>query len=62
MFTHTCTSCTRRQLIFPTQITSVTGTTNDMTVSFTCWCGSHQSVETDSLLSIGRTTRESVAA
>ena len=62
MFTHTCTSCTRRQLIFPTQITSVTGVENDMTVAFTCWCGSTQSVHTDNLFTIGRQTRETVAA
>ncbi len=62
MFTHTCTSCSRRQLIFPTQITSVTGVTGDMSVSFTCWCESEQSVVTDNLFAIGRQTRESVAA
>ncbi len=42
MFTHTCSSCERRQLIFSTQITSVTTVDAGVAYHFTCWCGQPQ--------------------
>ncbi|WP_300402071.1 hypothetical protein [Nocardioides sp.] len=43
MFTHTCSACSRRQLIFSTQITSVTSVDAGIAYHFTCWCGEQQS-------------------
>ena len=43
MFVHTCTACAKRQLIFPSQISSVTNTDHGILVSYTCWCGAEQS-------------------
>jgi hypothetical protein len=43
MFDHECTSCGKRQLIFPTQVTSVINTESGIVVRFSCWCGSDQS-------------------
>ena len=40
--TTTAPPATRRQLIFPSQITGVTNTDHGIVVSFTCWCGSEQ--------------------
>ncbi len=51
MFDHYCTACRRRQLIFPTQVTSVTNTEHGILVAFTCWCGADQTWVT------GRRTR-----
>ena len=42
MFTHTCSACERRQLIFSTQITDVTSAENGIAYHFTCWCGQGQ--------------------
>lgn len=42
MFTHTCSVCERRQLIFGTQITKVTSAANGIAYHFTCWCGQAQ--------------------
>jgi hypothetical protein len=42
MFDHDCTACGKRQLIFPTQITSVTNTAHGILIAFTCWCGADQ--------------------
>lgn len=42
MFTHTCTVCEKRQLIFPSQITAVTGSDQGPVATFTCWCGAEQ--------------------
>jgi hypothetical protein len=42
MFTHTCTACARRQLVFPSQITSMTNTEAGILVVFDCWCGAEQ--------------------
>lgn len=42
MFTHTCSACERRQLIFSTQITDVTPAANGIAYHFTCWCGQAQ--------------------
>lgn len=43
MFTHSCTACEKRQLIFPSQIVGVAGTPEgQLSFSFTCWCGAEQ--------------------
>ena len=39
MFVIACTTCTRRQLIFPSQVLRVDGGH----VVYRCWCGSEQS-------------------
>ena len=39
MFDHICSSCHRRQLIFPSQVTGVVNTASGIVVSYTCWCG-----------------------
>jgi hypothetical protein len=46
MFDHRCTSCHKRQLIFPSQIASMTNTDQGIVVAFTCWCGAEQSLTT----------------
>ncbi len=43
MFVHTCTACAKRQLIFPTQFTGVSGERGAVVATFTCWCGAEQS-------------------
>ncbi len=48
MFTHTCTHCSKRQLIFPSQITGMANTDGGIVVAFTCWCGSEQAMLTGS--------------
>ena len=42
MFDHKCTACGKRQLIFPTQVASMTNTADGIVVAFTCWCGADQ--------------------
>ena len=42
MFDRHCSACDKTQLIFPSQITSVTNTDEGILVSYTCWCGSAQ--------------------
>jgi len=42
MFDHLCSSCEKRQLIFPSQITSIANTDTGIEVAFTCWCGATQ--------------------
>ncbi|MET0526345.1 MAG: hypothetical protein ABWZ91_16185 [Nocardioides sp.] len=42
MFDHNCTACGKRQLIFPSQVASVTNTDDGIVVAFTCWCGADQ--------------------
>ena len=42
MFDHKCTACGKRQLIFPTQVASMTNTDSGIVVAFTCWCGADQ--------------------
>jgi hypothetical protein len=44
MFTHTCTACERRQLIFPSMVTGVVDSPNGPTVAFECWCGASQTM------------------
>ncbi len=46
MFAHHCTACARRQLIFPSQITSMDNTEAGIEVRFTCWCGAEQTLVT----------------
>lgn len=46
MFAHRCTSCTQRQLIFPSQVTSLVNTEHGIIVAFTCWCGADQTMLT----------------
>jgi hypothetical protein len=46
MFDHYCTACATRQLIFPTQVTSMTNTESGIVVGFTCWCGADQTMTT----------------
>ena len=68
MFVHTCTACAKRQLIFPTQFTGVSGERGAVVATFTCWCGAEQSsplewapLESATPLS-GRESTASVAA
>ncbi|QNN54686.1 hypothetical protein [Nocardioides mesophilus] len=42
MFDHICPACNKRQLIFPSQVTSVVNSDQGIEVSYTCWCGSSQ--------------------
>lgn len=42
MFDNQCTACGKRQLIFPSQITSVSNTESGISVAYTCWCGAAQ--------------------
>ena len=46
MFDHKCKACRKRQLIFPTQVTSMTNTAHGIVVAFTCWCGADQAMVT----------------
>ena len=46
MFDHKCTACEKRQLIFPSQVTSMTNTHDGIVVAFTCWCGAEQTIVT----------------
>jgi hypothetical protein len=46
MFDHHCTACAKRQLIFPSQVSSMTNTDHGIVVAFTCWCGAHQTMVT----------------
>ena len=46
MFDHHCTSCDKRQLIFPSQVTTMANTEHGIVVAFTCWCGAEQSLVT----------------
>ena len=46
MFDHTCTSCRKRQLIFPGQVTALANTDRGIVVTFSCWCGDEQSTVT----------------
>jgi len=46
MFDHQCTACEKRQLIFPSQVTSMVNTDAGIVVAFTCWCGADQAIVT----------------
>lgn len=39
MFVNDCNTCGKRQLVFPSQITAIDGTSEGTVVSYTCWCG-----------------------
>lgn len=57
MFTHTCTACSRRQLIFPSQISAMdTLAPGVIALAFTCWCGEPQTALTGRQVSEGRQT------
>jgi len=58
MFDHHCTACDKRQLIFPSQVTSLVNSEHGIIVAFECWCGAEQTMLT------GRTAghQEPVAA
>jgi hypothetical protein len=42
VFARLCTACSRRQLIFPSQITGVVNTDHGIEVHYRCWCGAPQ--------------------
>ena len=42
VFSHHCTACDRTQLIFSSQVTTLTNDELGIAVSFRCWCGSEQ--------------------
>ncbi|MGA8256159.1 MAG: hypothetical protein WB767_06240 [Nocardioides sp.] len=46
MFTHTCSACESRKLIFPSQISGIDNTAEGIVVNFTCWCGAAQTTVT----------------
>lgn len=46
MFTHTCSACHRRELIFPSQVTGLENTDQGIVVTFTCWCDAEQTMIT----------------
>jgi hypothetical protein len=46
MFDHHCTACEKRQLIFMSQVTSLSNTDHGIVVTFTCWCGADQTMVT----------------
>ena len=54
MFDHHCTACERRQLIFPSQVTSLDNTGHGIVVRFTCWCGADQTLVTGKAARAGR--------
>ncbi len=56
MFANTCTSCGKRQLIFPSQVTSLANTERGIEVAYTCWCGAEQTILT------GKTATERLVA
>ena len=60
MFDHYCTACDKRQLIFPSQVTSLVNTDHGIVMDFTCWCGAAQSTTTG--LASERQSRVAVAA
>jgi hypothetical protein len=42
MFDHVCTESGKRQLVFPSQVTSLVNTDAGIVVTHTCWCGASQ--------------------
>lgn len=46
MFDNHCSVCDKRQLIFPSQVTSVDNTDRGIVVTYTCWCGAEQTMTT----------------
>lgn len=45
MFTHHCSACDRTQLIFFSQVATVTSSAEGAVASFTCWCGAAQTAD-----------------
>ena len=43
MFINECSECRRRQLIFPSQVSSYAQTEQGTVAHYTCWCGAEQS-------------------
>ncbi|MDP2775451.1 MAG: hypothetical protein Q8O61_17995 [Nocardioides sp.] len=60
MFAHTCSACSTRYLIFPSQIAAVRNTDEGIAVDFTCWCDAPQTLVTGK--AAVRRGREAVAA
>ncbi len=50
MFVHECSTCHRRQLIFPSQFSGVRAVEGGVDVTFTCWCGAEESASMSSML------------
>lgn len=46
MFDSHCAACDQRQLIFPSQVTSLVNTADGIVIGFTCWCGAEQTMLT----------------
>ena len=46
MFDNVCTACHKRQLIFPSQLTSLLNTERGIVLAFDCWCGADQTMVT----------------
>lgn len=44
MFTHHCSACDRRMLIFPSQILSVREHADGLAYQLECWCGAEQTM------------------
>jgi hypothetical protein len=42
MFVNKCTSCEKRLLIFPSQITGMARIAGVTACTYTCWCGAEQ--------------------
>jgi hypothetical protein len=42
VFTHHCTACDRTQLIFPSQVLSLTAVAGGYEIAHECWCGATQ--------------------
>lgn len=61
MFVHTCTSCTQRMLVFPSQITGLSNTDRGIVVTFTCWCDAPQTMLTGRLAAHAGDRREPTA-
>jgi hypothetical protein len=46
MFANNCQVCARRVLIFPSQVTSLANTDQGIVLTFTCWCGTEDTLVT----------------
>ena len=60
MFTHTCTACSTRYLIFSSQVTGIRNSDEGVTLDFLCWCDAPQSQLTGKAADLR--SREAVAA
>jgi len=54
MFTHHCSACDKTQLIFFSQIRSLTNTDHGIEVAYTCGCGAEQLMITGNKARRGR--------